>query len=221
MILTNRLFERVQPSKDAKSIFIFCEGAKREYAYFQYFKELDSRINIEVYQIQQNEDNSPFGLFKIAQKSIIKTNTNKEPKYNFIEGDEVWIVLDIDEDKRKSREPQINIIEKECNELDNWYLAKSNPCFEVWLYYHLLSKKPDLENSKKCAKWKQLVNNSIKGGFDSRKHPIFIETAIKNSINNFSIVDNKIDIGSTEVYKLAESIVPLIKSKIGNVLDEI
>jgi hypothetical protein len=51
MILTNRLFERVPPSREAKSIYIFCEGAKREYDYFEYFKQLDSRINIEVYKL--------------------------------------------------------------------------------------------------------------------------------------------------------------------------
>ena len=37
MILTNRLFERQEPSKEAKSIYIFCEGVKREYQYFEYF----------------------------------------------------------------------------------------------------------------------------------------------------------------------------------------
>ena len=49
MLLTNRLFERQAPSRTAKSIYIFCEGAKREYQYFKYFKEMDSRINVEVY----------------------------------------------------------------------------------------------------------------------------------------------------------------------------
>lgn len=48
MILTNRLFERVAPNREAKSIYIFSEGAKREVQYFNYFKGLDSRINIEV-----------------------------------------------------------------------------------------------------------------------------------------------------------------------------
>ncbi len=40
MILTNRLFEREQPSREARSIYIFCEGARREYQYFEYFKEI-------------------------------------------------------------------------------------------------------------------------------------------------------------------------------------
>jgi len=35
MILTNRLFERVEPSRDAKLIIIYCEGKVREDNYFK------------------------------------------------------------------------------------------------------------------------------------------------------------------------------------------
>lgn len=69
MILTNRLFKRREPFKEAKCIYIFCEGAKREFQYFNFFKEIDSRINIEIYSLDSNEDNSPLGLYKIAEKS--------------------------------------------------------------------------------------------------------------------------------------------------------
>ena len=55
MILTNRLFKREIPSRDAKSIFIFCEGLKREYQYFTFFMEKDSRINVEVYKLNPSE----------------------------------------------------------------------------------------------------------------------------------------------------------------------
>ena len=74
MILTNRLFKRKLPDREAKSIYIFCEGAKREYQYFDYFKELDSRINVEIYKLHPEEDNSPLGLLKIAQKCIDANN---------------------------------------------------------------------------------------------------------------------------------------------------
>lgn len=73
MILTNRLFDRIEPLKEAKSIFIFGEGKKREYQYFQYFRSKDSRINIEVYPLEHSENNSPLGLLEIAKSSILKT----------------------------------------------------------------------------------------------------------------------------------------------------
>lgn len=105
MLLTNRLFERQPPSREAKSIYIFCEGAKREYQYFKYFIEMDSRINVEVYKLHPHENNSPIGLFNIAKSCILSSEENKSPKYNFQENDEVWIIIDVDKDKEDSRKP--------------------------------------------------------------------------------------------------------------------
>jgi len=221
MILTNRLFVRVAPSREAKSIYIFCEGAKREFDYFKYFKELDSRINIEIYKLHPHEDNSPSGLLAIAEKCIIKTEDNPNPKYNFIDGDEVWIVLDVDKDKDESRAPKIELVKERCESTKNWHLAQSNPCFEVWLYYHFHSTTPVFANSDKCQYWKRLVNDSIIGGFHSSRHPIYIGTASKNAESNFKTSGNKPDTGSTNVYELANTIIPLVNSKLEKVLTDI
>lgn len=67
-------------------------------------------VEIEVYELHPHEDNSPLGLLRIAEKCIISSDENPDPKYNFIEGDEVWIVLDIDKDRDNSGEPQIEQI---------------------------------------------------------------------------------------------------------------
>ena len=221
MILTNRSFEREAPVREAKSIYIFCEGVKREYQYFDYFKEMDSRINLEVYQLHPHDDNSPLGLLSIAKKCIILDDKNPKPKYSFQKNDEVWIVLDTDMDKDESREPQIETILKEIDKIDNWNLARSNPCFEVWLYYHLHKEKPDFEENEYCANWKKIVNNSIKGGFDSRRHPIYIKSATKNAEANFESNNSKPNIGSTEVFNLSKSILPLIKLKLQKILNEL
>lgn len=221
MILTNRLFDREPPSRDAKSIYIFCEGAKREFQYFEYFQEMDSRINIEIYRLHPEEDNSPLGLLNIAEKCIIKSEENKSPKYDFIDGDEVWIVLDTDKDKHNSREPQFEQIIEKCAERKDWNMVESNPCFEVWLYYHANSEKPKFNDSEKCKAWKQLVNDSIKGGFDSKRQPVYIERASRNAENNYNLQDGRPDIGSSNVYNLANSVIPLIKLKLEKVLEQI
>jgi len=218
MILTNRLFERVPPSRDARSIYIFSEGAVREFEYFQYFVEIDSRINIEVYKLGKHEDNSPSGLLKIAENCILKTNENPNPKYNFIDGDQVWIVLDTDKDKADSRTPQLKQIKNRLKERDSWFLSVSNPCFEVWLYYHFFSEKPELDYPEKCPHWKRFLNESIRGGFDSRKHPIYIEKARSNALRTIDLVEGLPGLGCTEVYQLADSIIPLLKEKIDKIL---
>ncbi len=220
MILKSRLFERQHPTREAKSIFIFCEGLKREYQYFNYFKEIDSRINIIIYKLSSNENNSPKGLLEIAKKHIIKSDTNI-PKYDFHENlDEVWLVFDTDKDAFNSREEQINEVYKECAKLKNWFVAQSNPCFEVWLYYHKNEKIPKLNNSEKCSNWKKIVDKIFEGGFDSRKHPILFEKAIDNAKKNFKKKNNKLNIGVTEVYLLAESVNNIISDKIKKIISE-
>lgn len=166
MLLTNRLFEREPPSKEAKSIYIFCEGAKREYQYFKYFVEMDSRINVEPYKLHPHEDNSPRGLRNIAKACIIPSDSNANPKYKFQANDEVWIVVDVDKDKAASRKPQIEEVLTFCNENEGWNLVQSNPCFEVWLYNHLFDSIPNFKDDDKCSQWKDLVNASFNGGFD-------------------------------------------------------
>lgn len=211
MILTNRLFERQAPSREAKSLYIFCEGAKREYQYFEYFREIDSRIKVEVNKLNPDENNSPKGLYDLAVSSF----SGNKPKFTLQENDEVWIVIDTDPDKSNSREEQIKEIKEVCQSKDNWFVVESNPCFEVWLYFHQNEKIEEFESDDICKSWKQKVNESYDGGFDSRRHPIFIEEAIQNAERNFdSDNSNRPLKGSTEVYLLAKSMFAVIKNKI-------
>lgn len=220
MILKNRLFIRQLPDRSAQNIYIFCEGIKTEYQYFQYFQEIDSRINIEIYRLTAEEDNSPKGLMSIAKKCLEKSESNPNPKYELIEGDEVWLVFDTDKDKFNSRNIQISKIREECNKL-KWGIAQSNPCFEVWLYFHFFDKKAEFEDNNISKNWKQFLNEKITGGFDSRRHPIKIQAAAVNAENAF-IEKGKIpDVGSTEVYKLAKSIILVTQLKLDNALKNV
>ena len=215
LLSRNRLFERKSPSREAKIIYIFCEGLDRELKYFQYFREMDSRINLEIYELDAHEDNSPKGLLGIAKNCILVTEGNPEPKYNFQDQDEVWIVLDSDPDKTSSRIPQIIAVKSEIKAYDRWSLVESNPCFEVWLYYHGQPIFESFEGKEACKNWKSLVNTVLPGGFDSRKHPIFIEEATRHAKENFSLdsAENP-NIGSTEVFRLSESMLGLLVDKI-------
>lgn len=218
MILTNRLFERQAPSREAKSLYIFCEGKEREYDYFKYFKGIDSRINVEVNKLTPTDNNSPKGLYLLAQNSF----SGDKPKFTLQENDEVWIVLDTDPDKSNSREEQIKQIKADCKAKDNWFVVESNPCFEVWLFFHQNTKAEEFESDDICKSWKQKVDTSYKGGFDSRRHPIFIEEAIKNAESNFNTDENDRPLkGSSEVYLLAKSTFTVLKNKIRAVKSQI
>lgn len=215
MILTNRLFTRRDPEKDAQSLFIFCEGKRREYQYFMYFKGIDSRINIIVHPLKGNEDNSPTGLYKIATACFYKTNTNPSPQYELLDGDQVWFVVDTDKWGDKLIE-----LRRECA-VQNWKIAQSNPCFEVWLYFHLFDSPANFQWLEICKTWKEFLDQNIAGGFNSSRHPIYIEQAIRNSMAYFSLHDNMPAIGSSEVFRLAEVIYGCCKWKIENIFNRI
>jgi hypothetical protein len=221
MILTNRLFDRVEPDKEAKSIFIFGEGAKREYQYFQYFRSKDSRINIEIYPLEHSENNSPAGLLEIARTAIVKSESNKNPKYDFQIGDEVWIVVDYDTDREKSRMPQFQAIKEFCVDKENWNLVISNPCFEVWLIFHVLESIESFEDDHLSTSWKKKVHEVISGGFHSSRHPIYIEAATRNAKNNYEVEEDMVKVGSTEVWELGESILTILKDKIDLILEQV
>ncbi|SFB72638.1 RloB-like protein [Flexibacter flexilis DSM 6793] len=209
MILSNRLFERQAPSREAKSVYIFCEGARREYQYFNYFREIDSRIKVEVNKLKSDENNSPKGLYELAENSFI----GEKPKFTIQENDEIWIVLDTDPDKANSRAEQIKQVKEDCQSKGNWFVVESNPCFEVWLFFHQNEKFEAFDADDFCKGWKQKVGEQ--GGFDSRKHPIFIEEAIRNAERNYRTNENNRPLkGSSEVYLLAKSIFAVIKNKI-------
>ena len=222
MILRNRLFERREPNRDAKTIYIFAEGAKREKQYFEFFKGINSRIKIEVYPLASDQDNSPKGLLALAEHSILPAKENSNPQYEFIEGDEVWLVMDIDPDKFSSRKAQFESVQTTVDSLQGWQMVRSNPCFEVWLYGHVQKQLPkNLESLQHCLAWKRLLPQVIKGGFNSRKFPILIKSAIAFAQQHYRTDASGPLTGSTELFKLGKSIYGLVKPEIEKALQNL
>jgi len=215
MLLNKRIYTPHPPDRDAQKIYIYCEGAKREKQYFDVFKGIDSRIDIVVYELNDQENNSAEGLVRIAENDL----DTKE----IIEGDEIWIVLDTDIYGNSHRIEKLKAVRQECFD-KNWNIAQSNPCFEVWLYYHKESQKPNFENIEVPSEWKKRVGEIIKGGFNSKKHAYFLPTAMINAEVNFELDNNNFpDISSTEVFKLAKSILSVgkVKSRIEEMRQDI
>ena len=210
MILSReRLYERKEPSKDAKLFIIYCEGEKRENQYFKYFLELSSQMKLEI-EPPIDGRTSPLDLYNRAIHQIIKPEENANIKYELTPDDEVWFVIDTD-----NWGSEIIQLRENIKDHKNWLVAQSNPCFEVWLFYHFFPFEAfaDIETSKG---WKHHLHTK-NGGFNSAKHPIFIQNAIENAKSKF---EEEIKIGSTEVFKLAESFYPLIKDKIDEALEK-
>ena len=91
-----------------------------------------------------------------------------------------------------------------------WNVAQSNPCFEIWLYYHFFDKEPSKESLEKYASLKNFVDAMIPGGFDSRKHPALLALAISNASANYHEQDGFPNLFATEVFKLGQEILPFV-----------
>jgi len=215
MLLTNRNYKRVKPHRESKKLIIFAEGLKREVEYFRKLQDLDSRLNIIIYNLKSTEDNSPVGLLNLAQECIAKSEINGED-YEFSEDmDELWFLIDTDTWGKKIDELRTEVAKKE-----SWFIAQSNPCFEVWLYWHFFDCKPDISELELCNAWKRLLDKKIKGGFNSDKHIFFINFAVENAKTNYLNKRNPPNYSETEVYKLAEKITRLLGKKFNSVLNK-
>lgn len=125
---------RRAPRRSPKKRFtIYCEGANTEPQYFRALKlqYRDALITIDTV--------APAGVpYTIARRAVefIK-RLEKEKADSFEEGDEVWVVFDRDEHQRFNE--AVNL----CNQ-KGIGVARSDPCFELWLILHLIDfDKPD------------------------------------------------------------------------------
>lgn len=189
---------------EGKLYYIFCEGDAKETTYFYFFNKIASQIILQLVPIKDGK-NSPMGLYRNACKSLIPSAEHPDPFYRVNEGDEVWFVIDTD-----AWADDIADLRSHVAHHQNWFVAQSNQCFEVWLYYHFFDKKPE----EPVANWKAFLNDAVKGGFNNKKHPKYLETAIANAENNFSRNDMEPAMHSTEVFVLGKRILPLVKEDI-------
>ncbi|MBN1601720.1 MAG: RloB domain-containing protein [Chitinispirillaceae bacterium] len=211
----NKLYEKREPFKDARKIYIFCEGDKREIDYFNFFRGFSS--NIDIIPIPSDNGNTePVKLKNSAIKHFLGDESTR-PIYQLSKeyNDEVWFVIDTDLWNIGNK---INILRDYVRERNNyfecWFVAQSNPSFEIWLYYHFHPEKPDPEHVSKHDSFKDYTNSKISGGFDSRKMPVWIQSAICNSETNFEIENGQPKLYSTEVHLLGKKIFEFTKEQI-------
>ena len=165
----NRGYKRGEPHRDARLFVIICEGAKREKAYFEFFQQFSQRIKIRVLP-PQNNASAPNHFLPRAQEyeETIGLSTN----------DSLWFVSDRD----RWEERVLRDIATTCDERDNWQLAISNPCFEVWLFLHLQDMTKTQAGSPK--EFKRALDALLPSGYQVAVFAPRIEEAIQRAKAN-------------------------------------
>lgn len=222
MLKRRKDYDKKAPSKDARKIYIISEGEDTEPNYFSFFKSLTS--NLEVITIKPTDGTDPLKLMQRAEKELLSETANYNLDY--LNHDKIWFVIDTDTWEKEGKiEPLREYCDKKNNEISEkynevksysaWNVAQSNPCFEIWLYYHIYTSKPQDYNIDSHIKesFKTYVDKTICGGFKFDIYPVYLEEAIKNSLSNFSYdKEGKLTLYSTEVYKLGEDILEFLKT---------
>lgn len=212
----HKVYEKVEPFKNAKKIYIFCEG-DREVHYLKFFQGFAS--NIDIIPIpNENGKSAPTKLKAQAEKCLENNSVSLSKEL----ADEVWFVIDTDRWNEGNKIGELrNYVEDKRKTYDGWFVAQSNPSFEIWLYYHFNSEKPIDSEIEAAQSFKDFVATKIKGGFDNRSMPLEIQQATLNAENNFERENGQPKLYSTEVFNLAKQIIKFTKAQLNQCLTDL
>lgn len=212
----HKVYEKVEPFKNAKKIYIFCEG-DREVHYLKFFQGFAS--NIDIIPIpNENGKSDPTKLKAQAEKCLENNSVSLSKEL----ADEVWFVIDTDRWNEGNKIGELrNYVEEKQKTYDGWFVAQSNPSFEIWLYYHFNSEKPIDFEIEAAQSFKDFVATKIKGGFDNRSMPLEIQQATINAENNFERENGQPKLYSTEVFNLAKQIIKFTKVQLDQCLTDL
>ena len=222
MIQRRRDYGKREPSRYAHKIYLVCEGKDTELNYFKFFEGLSS--NLQVIAIPPTVGTDPIKLMKRAQEVLL--DDNRQYTVECEHGDTVWFIIDTDTWEKEGKikplrefcQEQNDIIREKYDEVKPypvWNVAQSNPCFEIWLYYHFYDKKPSQEKVGDCVSFKEFVHLEISGGFNFEKDLARLEDAISNAEANFGMEkDGRLSLYSTEMNKPGREILGFVKSEL-------
>jgi len=119
---------------EAEKLFILSyEGEKTEVKYFNNFRHSEFFNNTGIIEIVplkrvKNSGTDPFSVKKLLKEA--------KDNYPFKETDEFWLIIDRD-DWETIHHLSFEKLVADCQKEKNFFLAMSNPCFEIWLIMHL------------------------------------------------------------------------------------
>lgn len=121
--------------KDAEKFFILSfEGTVTEKRYFESLRA-SSLFNdcglIETIPLSRKKT-AALGSNPNVVKSLLKS---AKDDFNFRSTDEFWLIIDRDQWESIHHIDLSKLVE-DCKNEDNFFIAMSNPCFEIWLIFH-------------------------------------------------------------------------------------
>ncbi len=162
MIRRARLLDRNVQERDARIFLVIVEGAETEPAYFHALKARElipkHRVQLIVHS-PPNHASSPEHLLTLAGQ--------KSSEFALQDGDEVWIILDVDLQSGSNRKRQLHQLDHACRQR-GWNVALSNPCFELWYWLHVSDQLASIDDT--CASVEKALREAL-GGYSKKTPP--------------------------------------------------
>jgi hypothetical protein len=200
-----------------KAFFIIISGGEtREKDYFRLISIQDKFKRIKLEFIADPLKLSPDGMYEMAEykKAHYETSRNEDA-----ESDKIYLLSDVDHFIN-----ELLRIKPKCKN-EGFHLIISNSCFEVWLYYAYRDVIPSFQLPqdplKISGKFKGWLPSVIPGGIKPKKAILSIYPNIENAKKNYREDENGIPLlFSTNMYLLAENLLPLIEPELTDMLEE-
>ena len=205
-------YQKPMPEVEVLRIFVISGGVKREPDYFKLLQKSTGlkRIMVVV-RSKKGQGLHPVQMSEMASKfySTHSFETEEGNSYKLFDEDPIYLLSDLDE----FGEDLCILVKTETNQ-QVWIV--SNPCFEIWLFYHYFnSPMPLLEEGltielPKRSQWMKQKLHELHPT-DSAKALLDMQTAIKNSKANFQICREGLpDVFSTQMHYFAEHLLDVI-----------
>ena len=201
MTLATELKEFPQ-NKKLKRILVSTEGKRTEVEYFERLNVLYDAIIVE--PIPRDTKSAPKNVMEAMIQYVDNKNIGNDAIF--------WLVVDID----KHPSIQFENIQKWCKEHQEYNLAISNPCFELWLILHY-EHKTQFKNHKECKSYfnvnygnapnvpwfKLITKNHVMRAYDFAKKSDTSDSSgwpIESGCTNvYRVVENYINYDSDEL----------------------
>jgi hypothetical protein len=203
---------------DAEKMFVLSyEGSVSEKKYFEDFRRSALFKNSGFIEIISLKRPSGRGSDPISVKKLLH---EAKKEYRFKETDEFWLIIDRD-DWEVIHHYNFDQLVADCKKENNFFLAMSNPCFEIWLLLHL----KDINDFDENEKQRILVNEKVSGskkyidkvlseiqgrGYNKRPNPEVFHPSTRIAFDRARELDKKNEpypkhLG-THIYKLMEKL---------------
>lgn len=200
-----------------KAFFVLISGGEaREKDYFKIISSHDKFKRIKLEFIADPQKLSPDGMFELAEYKKARYNSSKNADE---EPDKIYLISDVDHFMT-----ELLRIKPKC-EAEGFTLIISNSCFEIWLYYAYFDTLPDFriptDYLKISSKFKGWLPSAIRGGVKTTRAILNIYLNVEHARKNYKEDTHGIPaLFSTNMFVLAEELLPLIEPELTNLIEE-